>query len=121
MNLAAGQYTLDVEYPTDCDWTVNIYDAGAAATTVSVATGPPTISILRAALFVRSAANFEQVTVVAVGQRFYLVISYKATGDLPATLTGQVTLRKDHQAGRSLHLVVPGSGRPPGCHSRGAL
>ena len=110
--LPAGEYTLDIQWPTTCDWSVNIYFGQAATgptTTAPTTTAPtitappttvrPTISIVSAGAYRLSAGKLTSATVVPTAQPFYLVVFCKAAGTLPATLTGRVTLQE--RPGRS--------------------
>jgi hypothetical protein len=112
VTLPAGDYTLDVEYPTTCDWSVNIYFVQAAptpattapattapATTAPVTTAPPTtvrptISIVSVGAYRLRSGKLTPASVVPTAQPFYLVAFCKAAGTLPATLTGRVTLQE---------------------------
>ncbi len=82
VNFAAGEYVLDVVQPTNCSWSVEFLPGQAVA---------PSLNIVSAGVYVLRAGKLTPVTELPYGQRFYLFVSYNATGT--AKLYGRVTLQ----------------------------
>ena len=94
VTFAAGEYTLDVVWPTNCNWSVQIRYGQPVTTSTTSASAARSIGIVSVGAYLIRGGKFTPVTVVPMGQPVYFFVFYKVVGSLPTTLTGHVTVQQ---------------------------
>jgi hypothetical protein len=94
VTFAAGEYTLDVVWPTNCNWSVQIRYGQPVTTSTTSSSAARSIGIVSVGAYIIRGGKFTPVTVVPMGQPVYFFVFYKVVGILPTTLTGHVTVQQ---------------------------